>query len=149
VWLTVSRVATGYGQPSSSHYDWTLVQSNNKEDSFRLPDEMDARLRIEMFSDKVTDTLYNNIDDPVGLASDKDKSALVGGLVKTLEDLEESLKLNLSRMPYLFVAKFPSEASPIPSVSGKRNTDIPRRLSSDKYSLPSCCHPSSSSLGIL
>lgn len=67
-----------------------------RESGFKLPDEMDARLRIEVFSDKVTKTLYSNPSDPVGLASHEQKSVLVSLLARDLEELEQSIK---SEMP--------------------------------------------------
>ena len=63
-----------------------------KESGYKLPDEMDARLRIEIFCDKVTRSLYNNSTDPVGLASEKEKSVLVNLLVRDWEELEQAAK---------------------------------------------------------
>jgi hypothetical protein len=85
-------VATGYGQPPLTLYDWTLCASQNVDPSFQLPPDIKARLQIEQFSDKVTKTLYNNRRDPVGLSGEKERSALLSFLSRDFDDLEEQLK---------------------------------------------------------
>jgi hypothetical protein len=101
--VVAQRVATGYGQPSSSLYDWTLQPVNLKDADFKLPGEFDARLRIEMFCDKVTKALYSNERNPVGLANDHEKTMLTQFLAKDLTELEETLTLNLSSVNTLYL----------------------------------------------
>ena len=92
------RVATGYGQPPSTVYDWTLEPSGENEINYRLPDEMEARLTIERFCNKVTKAFYSNRMDPVGLVDDIQRSALTEFLVRDLEDIEKHLKSNTPSM---------------------------------------------------
>ncbi|KAG7006876.1 hypothetical protein G7Y79_00012g032120 [Physcia stellaris] len=86
------RVATGYGQPPATHYDWTLAPHGLKEGSFKLPEEAEARLLIERFCNKVTQILYSNDSDPVGLPSDIERSNLMRFLATDLQELEATLK---------------------------------------------------------
>lgn len=72
-----------------------------KEPSYTLPDDVETRLRIEMFCDKVTKALYGtNPSEPIGIAEDKSNSLLKSYLARDLQELEETLKPNLSRMYY-------------------------------------------------
>lgn len=100
--LTIHRVGTGYGQPALSTYDWTLATINGpgietRPEGYTLPREMNARLRIEQYVYQVTEGLYNNDSDPVGLAPEQNKSSLVSVLAKSLEDLKQSFR-DLSEM---------------------------------------------------
>ena len=92
--IVISRVATGYGQPPSTVYDWTLAPTTSNETSFKLPEEAEARLVIEKFCNKVTRALYTNNTDPVGLPSDVERSALTNFLVQELEELEGKFQSN-------------------------------------------------------
>ena len=87
----ICRVATGYGQPPSTHYDWTLRPSAGKDENFRLSDDADIRLNIEMFSNKITEMLYNNSTDPVGLASEDPRCPLSKILAAELEELKQKV----------------------------------------------------------
>ncbi len=86
------RVATGYGQPPSTVYDWTLAPVSPNATSFKLPYEAEARLLIEKFCNKVTKSIYSNENDPVGLTSDLERSILTRILVQDLEDLETKIR---------------------------------------------------------
>lgn len=85
-------VATGYGQPPSTVYDWTLAPINPIATSFQLPYEAEARLLIERFCNKVTKSIYTNENDPVGLTSDVERSTLTRILIQDLEDLETKIR---------------------------------------------------------
>lgn len=85
-------VATGYGQPPSTVYDWTLDPSGSNETGFRLPLDVERRLLIERFCNKVTQGLYSNRLDPVGLADDAQRSIMTTFLTRDLEDIEEKLR---------------------------------------------------------
>lgn len=88
----LDRVATGYGQPPSTVYDWTLAPVSPNATSFKLPYEAEARLLIERFCNKVTKSIYSNENDPVGLTSDIERSTLTRILVQDLEDLETKIR---------------------------------------------------------
>ncbi|KZF24478.1 hypothetical protein L228DRAFT_252699 [Xylona heveae TC161] len=86
--IVAQSVATGYGQPPATLYDWTLAPAAS-DSSYKLPDELDHRLQIERFCDKVTKALYNNPRDPVGLSADDERSVLTTLLSKDFLELEE------------------------------------------------------------
>ena len=67
-----------------------------RETGYRLSDEVDARLRIEMFCDKVTKALYTNTSDPVGLTNEEEKTTLTNILARELDEIEQKLKPNIS-----------------------------------------------------
>ena len=92
------RVSTGYGQPPTTLYDWTLAPTGPVESSFRLPSEVEGRLLIERFSNNVTKALYSNHSDPVGLANENERSVLTTFLQREYEDLEQKLKTDQSSM---------------------------------------------------
>ena len=111
--LKFDRVATGYGQPPSTFYDWTLAPSGAHEPSFKLTDEVYGRLLIETFSNKVTKALYSNRLDPVGLVSDSERLVHTTFLAREYEDLEQKLQLDgsctcLSCDPRLHPSQQPS-----------------------------------------
>lgn len=77
-------------------YDWTLSFSGPKEITGKLPEDMRARLRVEMFCNKVTKALYSNRSDPVGMVDYEDKSAFILFLAEEFEELKESLNPDIS-----------------------------------------------------
>ncbi|MCJ1308916.1 hypothetical protein MMC25_002571 [Agyrium rufum] len=90
--VMAERCATSYGQPPSTHYDWTLVDFGAKDDGFRLSVEAEARLLIERFSHKVTETLYSNPSDPVGLVDDQSRIIMTKLLVQDLAEVREAIR---------------------------------------------------------
>ena len=96
--LNLQRVATGYGQPPSTFYDWTLAPSGAHEPNFKLNDDVYGRLLIETFSNKVTKALYSNRLDPVGLVSENERLVHTTFLTREYEDLEQKLRLDGSCM---------------------------------------------------
>ena len=96
-------MATGYGQPPRTHYDWTLAPVGMAESGFKLPAAMDARLRIEMIADKVTRALYSTPDDPVGLAGPQEKAAVVALLERELAACEQGLSPDQPAVNLLYV----------------------------------------------
>ncbi|PYI01979.1 hypothetical protein BO78DRAFT_400916 [Aspergillus sclerotiicarbonarius CBS 121057] len=90
--IVAQRVATGYGQPPSTVYDWTLSSNESMDPNFRLPNDIRPRLEIEKFCDKVTKSLYTNRRDPVGLCSDQERSTLISFLSRDFDELENQLK---------------------------------------------------------
>ncbi|KAI9712983.1 MAG: hypothetical protein M1812_006731 [Candelaria pacifica] len=93
--ITCQCVGTGYGQPPSTLYDWTLA-TESKDTSYRLPEELRGRLLIEKFSDKVTKALYSSRRDPVGITSDGERANIIALLVRDLDELQENLRINVS-----------------------------------------------------
>jgi hypothetical protein len=89
--LTFFRVSTGYGQPPSSLYDWTL-SGDSSDVNFKLPGDIKSRLEIEKFCDKITRALYTNRRDPVGLSSDQERSTMISFLSRDFDELEEQFK---------------------------------------------------------
>ncbi|KAL8972349.1 MAG: hypothetical protein Q9197_002817 [Variospora fuerteventurae] len=99
----VKTIATGYGQPPSTVYDWTLVPSGWSETSYQLPEEVEARLSIERFCNKVTKSFYTNRMDPVGLVTDEQRSIMSDFMARDLEEIEEKLKPDTSVITFLYL----------------------------------------------
>lgn len=68
------------------------------EPSFRLPPDVERRLLIERFCNKVTEALYSNRLDPVGLIDDTQRSVLTTFLASDFEDIVEKLGTETSCM---------------------------------------------------
>ncbi|KAH8734748.1 hypothetical protein BGZ61DRAFT_342975 [Ilyonectria robusta] len=75
--IVAQSVGTGYGQPASSLYDWTLATRPGDDGSFQLSPELEARLQIERFCDKVSKEMYSNASDPRGVAGDEHRAMLM------------------------------------------------------------------------
>ncbi|KAL2812860.1 hypothetical protein BJX63DRAFT_421565 [Aspergillus granulosus] len=90
--IVAQRVATGYGQPPCTLYDWTLSSQESMDPNFKLPESIRHRLEIEKFCDKVTKALYTNRRDPVGLCSSQERSTLTSLLSRDLDELETQLQ---------------------------------------------------------
>ena len=99
--LIRKSVTTGYGQPANTIYDWTLQPVGEREHSYTLPDDLEARVRIEIFCNRVTTLLYSNTRDPVGLAKEGDASVLVDVLERDLMILENTLDPLMSKFTRL------------------------------------------------
>lgn len=98
------RVATGYGQPSNTLYDWTLsLKAANSDTNFTLPPTISDHLRVERFAEKVSSTLYSNPQDPVGLASDIERQAYVNLLASDFADLEEEMRGNCTWITLVYL----------------------------------------------
>ena len=95
------RVATGYGQPPITLYDWTLAPSGPTESSHRLPAVVEGRLMIEKFCNEVTKALYSNQRNPVGLADDVQSSIYMAFLQRQYDELENKLKFDDSSITLL------------------------------------------------
>ncbi|KAJ5684365.1 uncharacterized protein N7477_000710 [Penicillium maclennaniae] len=89
--IVAQRVSTGYGQPPSSLYDWTL-SGESSDVNFKLPGDIKPRLEIENFCDKITRSLYSNRRDPVGLSSDQERLTMISFLSRDFDELEEHFK---------------------------------------------------------
>ncbi|KAJ6785302.1 hypothetical protein PWT90_09219 [Aphanocladium album] len=75
--IVAQNVGTGYGQPASTLYDWTLALRPGDDATFRLTPELEARLQIERFCDKVSKEMYSNASDPRGVAGDEHRAMLM------------------------------------------------------------------------
>ncbi|GMG07653.1 unnamed protein product [Aspergillus oryzae] len=96
------QVATGYGQPPSTLYDWTL-SSESLDPNYKLPEGIRARLQIEKFCDQVTRALYTNHRDPVGLCNDQERSTLISFFSRDFDELESQLKAQNDCEPYPWI----------------------------------------------
>lgn len=89
--IVAQHVGTGYGQPSSSLYDWTLAIRPGEESPFTLSPELAARLRIEQFCDKVSKEMYSNASDPRGVAGDEHRAMLMRVYRRDYNELQTSI----------------------------------------------------------
>ena len=86
------RVATGYGQPPMSVYDWALAPTKTSEEGHKLPIEVEARLLIEKLSNRATKALYSNEHSLAGIEDDAHRSAMTSFLSREFRDLEQKLR---------------------------------------------------------
>ena len=75
--IVAQTIGTGYGQPASTLYDWTLTIRPGDSGPFSLGPELEARLQIERFCDKVSKEMYSNASDPRGVAGDEHRAMLM------------------------------------------------------------------------
>jgi len=75
--MVSQNIGTGYGQPASTLYDWTLAIRPGEHGPFQLSPELEARLQIERFCDKVSKEMYSNASDSRGVAGDEHRSILM------------------------------------------------------------------------
>ncbi|KAL8800372.1 MAG: hypothetical protein Q9182_005227 [Xanthomendoza sp. 2 TL-2023] len=101
--MVSQRVATGYGQPPSTVYDWALVPSASSGSNYQLPEEVEIRLSVERFCNKVTRSFYTNRMDPVGLVSDEQRAILSDFLAHDFEEIESQLKPGTSVITLLYL----------------------------------------------
>ncbi|KAF4769229.1 hypothetical protein HAV15_008951 [Penicillium sp. str.  len=85
--IVAQNVATGYGQPPSTIYDWALEPASLRDADYRLPDDLATRLRIEKFCDRVTKALYSSKPEPAEFIS-ADKLVVVQVLESELRDMD-------------------------------------------------------------
>ncbi|KAJ5780980.1 hypothetical protein N7457_006140 [Penicillium paradoxum] len=85
--IVAQNVATGYGQPPSTMYDWALEPASLRDADYRLPDDLAIRLRIEKFCDRVTKALYSSKPEPAEFIS-TEKLLVVQVLENELRDMD-------------------------------------------------------------
>ncbi|KAJ5646373.1 hypothetical protein N7490_002745 [Penicillium lividum] len=85
--IVAQNVATGYGQPPSTMYDWALEPASLKDADYRLQTDLAIRLRIEKFCDRVTKALYSSRPDPGEFVS-VEKLVVVQLLESELREME-------------------------------------------------------------
>lgn len=88
-------MATGYGQPPSTIYDWALEPASLKDAGYRIPDDLKVRLRIEKFCDRVTKALYSSKPDSADFIS-TEKLMIVRLLEGELMDMEADFGRDIS-----------------------------------------------------
>ncbi|KAL8713171.1 MAG: hypothetical protein Q9220_002692 [cf. Caloplaca sp. 1 TL-2023] len=97
------RVATGYGQPPAIVCEWSLASPKSSGIKYELPTEIETRLAVERFCNKVTRSFYTSRLDPVGLVKDEERSVLSGFLSHEFENIEEGLKPDTSVITILYL----------------------------------------------
>ncbi|KAL5615458.1 hypothetical protein BROUX41_005503 [Berkeleyomyces rouxiae] len=75
--IVAQTVGTGYGQPASTLYDWTLAVVDGDDSALKLPTELEVRVMLERFCDKVSKEMYSNASDPRGVAGDGHRAMLL------------------------------------------------------------------------
>ena len=100
--IVAQTIGTGYGQPASTLYDWTLAIRPGVEGPYTLGPELEARLLIERFCDKVSKEMYSNASDPRGVAGDEHRAMLMRVYRREFNELQASIVAqNLSPIVYL------------------------------------------------
>ncbi|KAI1500258.1 hypothetical protein F5X99DRAFT_386975 [Biscogniauxia marginata] len=89
--IVAQAIGTGYGQPASTLYDWTLAIRPGEDGPFTLSPELEARLRIERFCDKVSKEMYSNASDPRGVAGDEHRAMLMRVYRRDFQELQTSI----------------------------------------------------------
>ncbi|KAF7871564.1 hypothetical protein EAF04_003671 [Stromatinia cepivora] len=96
--IVAQSTATGYGQPASTLYDWTLAVRPGEEGPFTISPELSSRLTIERFCDKVSKEMYSNANDPRGVAGDEIRALLTRVYRREYEEIRVAIlsRQNLS-----------------------------------------------------
>jgi len=89
--IVAQSVGTGYGQPASTLYDWTLAIRPGDDGPFVLSPELEARLQIERFADKISKEMYSNKSDPRGVAGDEMRAMLTRVYRREYNELQVSI----------------------------------------------------------
>jgi hypothetical protein len=89
--IVAQSIGTGYGQPASTLYDWTLAIRPGDDGPFTLAPELETRLQIERFCDKVSKEMYSNASDPRGVAGDELRAMLTRVYRREFGELQASI----------------------------------------------------------
>ena len=89
--IVAQSIGTGYGQPASTLYDWTLAIRPGEDGPFTLSPELEARLQIERFCDKVSKEMYSNASDPRGVAGDELRAMLTRVYKREYNELQVNI----------------------------------------------------------
>lgn len=89
--IVAQNIGTGYGQPASTLYDWTLALRPGDDNALKLTPELEARLQIERFCDKVSKEMYSNASDPRGVAGDEHRAMLMRVYRRDYAELQASI----------------------------------------------------------
>ncbi|TPX08423.1 uncharacterized protein E0L32_010153 [Thyridium curvatum] len=101
-------IGTGYGQPASTLYDWTLAVRPGESGPFQLSEELEARLEIERFCDKISKEMYSNASDSRGVAGDEHRAILMRVFRREYSELHAAI---LSRNNVSPIAKLHLKAA--------------------------------------
>lgn len=89
--IVAQTIGTAYGQPASTLYDWTLATRSDDEGQVGLSRELEARLEIERFCDKVSKEMYSNASDPRGVAGDEHRAMLMRVYRRDFAELQATI----------------------------------------------------------
>jgi hypothetical protein len=103
--IVSQSVGTGYGQPATTLYDWTLAIRPGIDGPFTLSPELESRLQIERFNDKVSKEMFSNASDPQGVSGDELRAMLTRIFKREFNDLQVSIlsKQEISPLIELFL----------------------------------------------
>ncbi|KAF5862691.1 hypothetical protein ETB97_011329 [Aspergillus alliaceus] len=93
--IVAQNVATGYGQPPGTIYDWALEPASLQDADYHPSHDLQTRLRIEKFCDRVTKSLYSSKPEPAEFIS-AEKLLIVQLLENELRDMEVELGRDIS-----------------------------------------------------
>ncbi|GAB1205771.1 hypothetical protein APSETT445_004450 [Aspergillus pseudonomiae] len=93
--IVAQNVATGYGQPPGTIYDWALEPASLQDADYHPSHDLQTRLRIEKFCDRVTKSLYSSKPEPAEFIS-SEKLLIVQLLENELRDMEVDLGRDIS-----------------------------------------------------
>jgi hypothetical protein len=85
------------GQPSMALYDWALGVHSNPLNGLELNVDLENRLAIEKFCDKIVRYLYSNPVDPRGLLPEQEQSTRMSLLQKEYLELKNLTESTFSR----------------------------------------------------
>jgi hypothetical protein len=97
--IVAQSIGTGYGQPASTLYDWTLAIRPGEDGPFTLSPELEARLQIERFCDKISKEMYSNASDPRGVAGDELRAMLTRVYKREFNELQVNILSRHSLSP--------------------------------------------------
>ncbi|GAB1211236.1 hypothetical protein ATERTT37_000349 [Aspergillus terreus] len=92
--VVAQNVATGYGQPPTTIYDWALEPASLRDADYQPSEDLRVRLRIEKFCDRVTKSLYSGKPEPAEFNS-SEKLLIVQLLENELRDMEVDFDINM------------------------------------------------------
>ncbi|KAB8207397.1 hypothetical protein BDV34DRAFT_192183 [Aspergillus parasiticus] len=95
--IVAQNVATGYGQPPGTIYDWALEPASLQDADYHPSHDLQTRLRIEKFCDRVTKSLYSSKPEPAEFIS-SEKLLIVQLLENELRDMEVDLGRDISNI---------------------------------------------------
>ncbi|KAE8321339.1 hypothetical protein BDV39DRAFT_212551 [Aspergillus sergii] len=95
--IKVNSVATGYGQPPGTIYDWALEPASLQDAGYYPPEDLRTRLQIEKFCDRITKSLYNSRPDQAEVIG-PERLLIVQLLENELRDMELGFGRNISHI---------------------------------------------------
>ncbi|KAL4885014.1 hypothetical protein BJY04DRAFT_157769 [Aspergillus karnatakaensis] len=95
--IVAQNVATGYGQPPGTIYDWALEPKSLQDADYHPSEDLRTRLRIEKFCDRVTKSLYSSSPDPAEFIS-SEKLLIAQLLESELREMELDFGRSISHI---------------------------------------------------